>query len=361
MASSLSIRAGSAALRIIRERGLRPEDVDVFPGASGGAKWLSIAGLDRYLFGEFFRAPRTRPMHLIGSSIGSWRMACLAQRDPLAALERGHHGYIYDQRYSPHPRPREVTGVLSGILDNMLGPSGVEEILSHPWAKVHVITAMGTGFAASDRRWSLLTALAIAATANFVSRRYLSLQMKRYVFHSAGTDTPFLNLSDLPTTHLPLTRENLRAVLLASASIPLVLEGVNIPGRGKEVHWDGGVIDYHLDLDFGAGEGIVLYPHFFDHIIPGWFDKAIKWRRGTALNFERVLLVAPSQEFVASLPGKKIPDRKDFYSMPEGERMKRWQIVNEASDRLGDELRDLVTTGRLADHVKPWGDLRKAG
>ena len=361
MASSLTLRAGPRALRVIRDRGFCAEDIDVFPGASGGAKWLSIAGLDRYLFGEFLQAPRTRPMHLIGSSIGSWRMACLAQRDPLAALKRGHNGYIYHQRYSPRPSPREVTEVLTKILDDLLGENGVDEILTHPWAKVHVITALGTGFAANDRRWSLITALAIAATANFVSRRYLSLQMKRYVFHSAGSDTPFLHLSDLPTTHLPLTRENLQAVLLASGSIPLVLQGVTIPGREGELHWDGGVVDYHLDLDFGAGDGIVLYPHFFDHIVPGWFDKAIKWRRGTAVNFDRVLLVAPSAEFVQSLPGGKIPDRRDFYSMPESERIKRWAKVNEMSQRLGDEMRELVATGKFVDRIQPWNSMQRAG
>ncbi len=354
MASSLLLRAGPKALAILRERGLRAEDVDILPGASGGAKWLAIAGLDRYLFGEFLQVPRTRPLHLIGSSIGSWRMACLAQRDPVAALERGHHGYIYGQRYSPHPKPAEVTQVLSRLLDELLGPTGVEEILDHPWARVHIITALGTGFAASDRRWSLIVALAIAATANFVSRRYLALQMKRYVFHSAGSDTPFLHLSDLPTTHLPLTRENLRAVLLASGSIPLVLEGVTIPGRDRELHWDGGVVDYHLDLDFGPGDGIVLYPHFFDHIIPGWFDKGIKWRRGTPVNFDRALLIAPSAEFVARLPGGKIPDRKDFYSMPESERMRRWQIAKDASAQLGDELRELVATNRVAEATRPF-------
>ena len=72
---TLTLRAGPDALRVVRDRGLRPEDIDVIPGASGGAKWLVLAGLDRYLFGEFLQQPRQRPLHLIGSSIGSWRMA----------------------------------------------------------------------------------------------------------------------------------------------------------------------------------------------------------------------------------------------------------------------------------------------
>src|SRR5574338_141933 len=104
---ALTLRAGRHAYDLIRERGLRAEDVDVIPAASGGAKWLVLAGLDRYLFGEFLRAPRTRPMHLIGSSIGSWRMACLAQDDPVAALGRGHRAYIYEQRYTPRPSVAE--------------------------------------------------------------------------------------------------------------------------------------------------------------------------------------------------------------------------------------------------------------
>src|SRR6476619_1837974 len=170
MSSSLTLRAGPAALSLIRERGLRAEDVDIVPGASGGAKWLSIGGLDRYLFGEFLQAPRTRPMHLIGSSIGSWRMACLAQRDPVGALARGHHGYIYDQVYTAKPSAHEVTVVLERILGDLLGSSGAEEILSHPWARVHVITAMTKGLSRTAPRIAIGGAMAAAAFGNLVSR-----------------------------------------------------------------------------------------------------------------------------------------------------------------------------------------------
>ena len=354
MPSSLTLRAGPDALAIVRERGLRAEDVDVVPGASGGAKWLALAGLDRFLFGEFLQAPRTRPLHLIGSSIGSWRMACLAQRDPVAALARGHHAYIHEQRYSARPSTREVSEVLARALDQLLGLTGVDEILAHPWARLHVITAEGRGLAASERRLLLLAALAIAAAGNLVSRRALALQLRRCIFHSAGDETPFAHLADLPTTHVRLTREDLRAALLASGSIPLLLEGVKVPGTPAGVHWDGGVVDYHLDLDFGAGDGLVLYPHFYAHVVPGWFDRSLRWRRARGANFRRALLVAPSDAFVATLPGGKIPDRRDFYTMPEAERMRRWQTVADARERLGDELRELLAAGRLADAVRPW-------
>src|SRR5689334_5672834 len=173
---ALTLLAGRDAYALLRERGLRAEDVDVIPAASGGAKWLVLAGLDRYLFGEFLQHPRQRPMHLIGSSIGSWRMACLAQRDPVAALGRGHRAYIYEQRYTPKPSTAEVSAVLGRALDLMLGPTGVDEILSHPWARVHVITAEGRGLAASARRPVLATGLALAIVGNLVSRRTLSAQ-----------------------------------------------------------------------------------------------------------------------------------------------------------------------------------------
>jgi hypothetical protein len=351
---ALTLLAGRDAYNLIRDRGLRAEDVDVIPAASGGAKWLALAGLDRYLFGEFLQQPRERPMHLIGSSIGSWRMACLAQRDPVAALGRGHHAYIYEQRYTPKPPAAEVTAVLGRALDLLLGENGVDEILSHPWARLHIITAEGRGLAASNRRVPLAAALALAVAGNLISRRMLGLQMRRWVFHSAGPSTPFAHLADLPTHHAPLTRTNARDVLLASGAIPLLVEGVRIPGTRGGLHWDGGVLDYHLDLDFGTGDGLVLYPHFFSHVVPGWFDKSLSWRRARSTNFRRALVIAPSPEFVASLPGGKIPDRRDFYSMPEAERLSRWQTVVDRSAALGDELAELVETGTIADRIQVW-------
>jgi hypothetical protein len=324
------------------------------PGASGGAKWLVLGGIDRFLFGDLLKQPRSRPVHLIGSSIGSWRMACAAQRDPVAALARGHHSYIIDQRYPERPTARQVTDVLGHALDVLLGPDGVDEILANQWARLHIITAEGRGLAASDRRILLSTAIALAAFGNVISRRLLGMQMRRCIFHSAGDVTPFAHLADLPTTHVALTRENLRAALLASGSIPLTLEGVRVPGAAAGVHWDGGVLDYHLDLDFGAGEGLVVYPHFYDHVVPGWFDKGLRWRRAGIANFRRALLIAPSDAFIASLPGSKIPDRRDFYTMSESERMRRWQVALHASEQPGDELRELVATGRLAEAIRPW-------
>jgi hypothetical protein len=145
------------------------------------------------------------------------------------------------------------------------------------------------------------------------------------------------------------------------------MEGVRVPGAdGRPLggtFWDGGILDYHPDLDFGppndgAAGGLVVYPHFYAHVVPGWFDRPLARRRITAAahspNLRRALLLAPSDAFVASLPGGKIPDRQDFYALDDAERVRRWQRVVDASARLGDELGDLVATGRVADAVTPW-------
>ena len=351
---ALSLRAGPEALRLLRERSLRAEDVDLIPAASGGPKWLAIAGLDRYLFRDFLTASRTRPMHLVGSSIGSWRMACLAQRDPLAALERAHHAYIHDQRYTPTPSTAEVTQVLSRVLDTLLGETGVSEILSHPWARLHIITAQGRGLASTGAPALLGSALSAALVMNAVSRRSLALQFRRVIFSNAGNDSPLRGLRDLPTTFVTLTADNLRDALRASGSIPMVIDGVPIASAPGGLHWDGGVTDYHLDLDFGTGDGLVLYPHFYSHIVPGWFDKSLPWRRAGVTNFSRALLLAPSAAFVATLPHGRIPDRRDFFDMTESHRIRAWEQIRSASTALGDELGELVLTGRIAERVEPW-------
>jgi hypothetical protein len=353
----LTVRAGPVALSLIRRNGLRPEDVDIVPGASGGAKWLVLSGIDRYLAGDFLTSPREKPLHLIGSSIGSWRMAAYMLADPVAALGRGHSAYIYDQDYEGKPTAREISDVGEHILDTMLGPVGIDEVLGHPSMRLHVITSAARGLAGSARRGVVMFALGIAAAANLVSRRTLALQLRRVIFHSAGDESPFRELRDFPTTHRALTRDNLRMALLASAAIPLVLEGVRIPGEGgarDALHWDGGVVDYHLDIPFGAGQGIVLYPHFYSHVVPGWFDKGLSWRRARPTNFARALLIAPSDEFVAKLPGAKIPDRHDFHRFPHAERKRRWQAALDGGEALGEHLRELVTSGRIADVVTPW-------
>ena len=100
-----------------------------------------------------------------------------------------------------------------------------------------------------------------------------------------------------------LSEANFKQALLSSGSIPIVMEGVSDIDGIEGTFRDGGIIDYHLDIPFLPSEddGLVLFPHFYQHITPGWFDKHLK-RKANPKHMENVVLVSPSQAFVESLP-----------------------------------------------------------
>ena len=100
---------------------------------------------------------------------------------------------------------------------------------------------------------------------------------------------------------------------------------------------------------------MVLYPHFTDRIVPGWFDKTLPWRRGDATRLQDVLLVAPSADYLERLPDGKLPDRKDFetYAGNDGSRERSWRKAIAESERLGDEFLELLETGRMVDVLQP--------
>jgi len=127
----------------------------------------------------------------------------------------------------------------------------------------------------------------------------------------------------------------------------------DIPGAGTGTYRDGGLLDYHLDLPY-RGDDLVLYPHFTDKVVPGWFDKALPWRRGDATRLQNVLLMTPSPQYLAALPYGKLPDRNDFkrFMGDAASRKRYWYKAIAESQRLGDELLELITTGRLHERLQ---------
>jgi hypothetical protein len=86
----------------------------------------------------------------------------------------------------------------------------------------------------------------------------------------------------------------------------------------------------------------VLYPHFQRQVVPGWLDKALKHRHRSTSFLDNVVLLCPSPEFIARLPGAKLPDRNDFMSLDADERRRRWRIAVKESQRLADEFAELA-------------------
>ncbi len=362
MSSNIVFYAGTKAMHTISRNGLSPEMVKTVLGAAGGPKWLVLQGLDRAIFSSWFN-DRTEPLFLLGSSIGAWRFATASQNNPSEALDRFLSAYIA-QRYSPNPEREEITLECAKILGALLGSTGIEEILHHPFLRLGVFAAHCKWPVASDNKVLLALGLADAALYNVVHRAGLRFFFDRMLFFDPRNPPPLGKTSDVETQKIPLSARNLERVLLASGSVPLLISGVNnIPDAPRGTYRDGGVLDYHFDLpilrDDDNVDGLILFPHYTDRIIPGWFDKHLPWRKPQEANVDRLLLISPSKQFIERLPYKRIPDREDFsfFKGRDEERVAYWNEVIEASTYLGQEFLEAVETGTVRELTKPIADL----
>ena len=364
MSGNLLFYAGKKAMEAVGRDGLRPEMIKAVLGAAGGPKWLVLHGLDRAIFCSWFRG-RSEPLSLLGSSIGAWRFAAVSQKDPSEGLDRFLAAYI-EQSYSLNPGREEITLECEKVRDAMLGASGIEEILSHPFMRLCIFTVRCKWPVASDNKLFLSLGLMDAALYNAVHRAGLRFFFERVVFFDPRKVPPLGEMFDFKTTGAPLSPRNLRDVLTASGAVPLVMRGVeDIPGAPPGMYRDGGVLDYHFDLpvlrDGENSDGLILFPHYANRIIPGWFDKRIFWRGPRQENLERMVLVCPSPEFLESLPYKKIPDREDFPSFRgrDEERIAYWRKVVEAGAILGEEFLEAVSTGAMPERVRPFSEIMR--
>lgn len=355
MRNNLIFRAGKKALTRITKAGLKPDDVKVVAGAAGGPKWLLLGHLDRMLFSNWFRG-RMAPLFLIGSSAAAWRFASAAQTDPAAAIDRFQEAYIH-QFYDSNPSPEDVSNEAQRILTRMLGKNGSTEILSHNCLRLNFLAARCRGLTCREKKAPLLLGLIFAALGNAFHRPILKHFFERALFFDQRNIPPFFSMDNFPMVKIPLNQQNLPPALLASGSIPWIMSGIkDIPAAPDGVYRDGGIIDYHMDIPFLTGEeGIVLFPHYTERVIPGWFDKKIFWRKPHAAHMEHVLLLAPSQEFIERLPRRKIPDRGDFklFMGRDQERLAYWHKVVDMSKHLANEFMEAVESGNIIERIKP--------
>lgn len=353
-ASALTFKAGRRARRLIaRDGGLDPARIKLMVGASGGPKWLGLSRLDQAILGRWLK-DRRDPLPLIGSSIGTWRFACYAQPDPIEAFQRFEESYLA-YRYRDGDGPAKIIADSYDILDALLGERGRHAAFEGPM-RLHVMAVRSRTLVNNERRLPLGLGLGAAALGNLVSRKSLGLFFERALFHDPRHHPDFADLKGFPIRHIPLGPDNLREAIMASSAIPIMLDGVrDIAHAPPGIYRDGGIIDYHFDLPFlqGDEEGIALMPHFIDRIIPGWFDKALPWRKATPGHHDALLLIAPSRAFVESLPYGKIPDRKDFRTLETEQRIAFWRRALQETDRMADEFHEIVEKGLLPERVEP--------
>lgn len=358
--SAIQIYAGRQAYAHLQSDGLQAEHVAVVPAAAGGPKGLILQGIDQWLFGEWLpSAPRQRS--LLGASIGSWRMAAASCADPVAAFERLADLYCR-QSYPDKPSSDYVSTEIRQLLQEFIG-GHEQEIVTQPWQRLHIFTNLGRGLLRQPRGSGRTKAgFVVASLANLASRQRLAHHLERVVFGDARDSAGWLRQPfDRFQTHFcAIDQNNLQSALLASGTLPLIMDPVtDIPGAPGGSYWDGGIIDYHLALPYdrllqqGPGE-LVLYPHFSRHIIPGWLDKALPWRRagrGPQQHWlDNVILVAPSESFLRSLPRAKLPDRQDFfhYGQDHQARIRNWRAAISESVRMRDDLAEFVARPDMA-------------
>ncbi|KJH75367.1 MULTISPECIES: hypothetical protein [unclassified Pseudomonas] len=347
---ALTLKAGPRAFARIREQGLSAADVGTLPGAAGGPKALGIQGLDLALFGEWLpAAPRERS--LIGASVGSWRFASACLPDAAEGIRR--LGRLYtEQDFNKGVTMAQISQSSRRMLEELLDGRD-SAILDNAHYRLNIMVVKSHGRLAQDHRGHLGLGLSTVIADNLRNRSRLSRHFERLIIHDPRLPPPVHPLTDFPSRFVALNAANLRQALLASGSIPMVMEGVrDLPGAGAGTFRDGGLLDYHLDLPY-SGNDIVLYPHFTDRIIPGWFDKPLPWRRACSTRLQDVLLLAPSRQYLARLPFGKLPDRNDFkrFMGDAPSRQKYWRVAMDESRRLGDEFLELAANGRLGERL----------
>lgn len=346
---ALRLYAGPSARRHIEENGLRPQDVGAIPAAAGGPKGLILGPLDRYLFGQWLTRSN-QPVHLIGASIGAWRMATACLNGNVAALHRLERDYIAQRFELPpgqkSPSAEQVSRQFRRNLGLFFG-GRVGEVLAHPRYRLHVLTSHGRGLLARDGRWRTPLGYASAFATNAVSRKALSALIDRVVFTGGqgekhGEALPF-DTSDFRSHQAVLSEGNFMDAVQASCSIPFVLQPVHdVAGGPPGAYWDGGITDYHMHLLYRlpVTSPLVLYPHFQRAVVPGWLDKSWKRRHAATPALDNMLVIAPDPAWIQLLPNGKLPDRTDFtrYGQDLAERTRVWSRATSAAQQLADEF-----------------------
>lgn len=354
---ALRIYAGPAARQHIERNGLRPQDVGIVPAAAGGPKGLILGPLDRFLFGEWLPQSQ-QPVHLVGASIGAWRMATACLQNPVAGFARLERDYIaQDYELPPGRKSPTAEHVSERFGENLQSFYGgrIGEVLGHARYRLHIVTSRGRHVLGREHGVRTPLGYLGAFLSNTVHRKAMGAWLERVVFSApdgeAASALPFAT-TDYRTRQIALTEANFQQALQASCSIPFVLKAIHdIPGAPPGAYWDGGITDYHLHLAYRpqAESGIVLYPHFQKSVVPGWLDKGFKWRHRATGFLDHMVVVAPDPAWVRHLPNGKLPDRTDFprYGTDLAARMTAWSTAVAASAQLADEFAEWLANPRM--------------
>lgn len=361
--ADLIIAAGPKALAHIRKHGLSPDDISAIFGASGAAKWLAIAGLDHKVFAQFMtqRTDKT-PVDLFGTSVGAFKLAGAARADADATLKVMADAYIA-QSYEGPINLQSIDTQTDIVLKKSMAhdhngdvSKGVAEIFANEKYRLHIGTVRCHG-GLNAKVWRQGFTLARAALLSTFTDRHLIGLTERTVFSDPRSDIHFTARDGFPVRQAKLTPQNFLKALRASGAIPVYMAPVHLEEDPAHIYHDGGMLDYHpVPSNFWPQtDGLVLYPHFYDHFKMRWFDKFYPWRKVAAHRLDNVIMLAPSRDWVKALPDGTIPSRQDFpkYRKNEAERFEKWHEVVRRSHALGEKFIDACQSGKISDLVQP--------
>ncbi len=350
----IRIKAGKRAYKIIKDGGFKFDSVSTYFGPAVGPRWLIASGFDLTLLKGGFLG-RSKAVHLVGSSAGAWRFAAWLQPEAPQCYRKLLEAYI-NVRYSREDTPATVLEKNIAIINEYLEADALPFALANKNYRLVIITARARGLVASEKIWLQKLGLAACCIFNYFSRNNIYRFADRVVFYNSPKPPSFCFQPQFRGTFVRINEINFKYAVMASGAIPLAVAGVhNIYGAPRGVYRDGGLIDYHLSHQFAAQKDeIVLFFHHQERIIPGWLDKNLKKRTTDSETLSNVLMVLPSEDFIKTLPGGKIPDRTDFitYIDDQDTRIKNWHRAVELSASLGEEFLELVESGRIKDVVE---------
>ena len=352
MTRYLEYRAGPTALRQIRDRGFARELIRTWIAPATGPKWLVAVGFDRALI-EQRVLDHGAPVLLAGASAGAWRALALASPEPLAAHQRLLDEYVL-KVFTRRHTPAQISAEYRALLLRVLPHDHAARALAHPYFRLAVHAVRVKGWLGSGGVAQRL-ALGAAALGHALAPRSRGLFFEPTIFASEGT--PDAWIASVGSRRALLTPENVHDVALASGSVPMYMEPIAIHGRASARYLDGGLSDYHVSQRLGERDELALLFSHDRRIVPAWFDKYLPWRTPAQHVTDNLLLVHPSAEFLARLPGGAVPSREDFTRLVNepAERIRRWRVAIDESRRLGEEFLADIEHGRVAGRVQPLG------
>jgi hypothetical protein len=352
--SRIRIKAGKNIYQIIKDGGFNFDSVSTYFGPAVGPRWLIASGFDLTLLKGGYLG-RSKPVQLVGSSAGAFRFAAWLQPEAILSYNKLLDAYI-NVRFSKKDTPATALEKMTDIINEYLEDDALPFALANKKYRLVVITARARGLVAFKNTGLQKLGLITCLVFNYFSRENIYKFAERVVFYNASKPPAFCLKSQFRGTYVQLNEINFKYAVLASGAIPLVIDGVNdVYGAPRGVYRDGGLIDYHLTQQFAVKENeIVLFFHHQERIIPGWLDKKIERREPEPYALNNVLMVFPSQSFIESLPGGKVPDRTDLVTFINDQetRINNWRKAVELSAPLGEDFLELVESGKIRDVVE---------